>query len=291
MYGIEVKQLTYKYFPGTPLETVALNKIDLTIDQGEFLALVGATGSGKSTLVQHFNGLLQPTSGEIRVLGRDVANPGYRSGLWRQVGMVFQYPERQVFSASVFDDVAFGPRNMGLADPVVTAMVNAALDQVDLPPEVGNRDPHSLSGGMQRRVAIAGVLAMEPEILILDEPGAGLEPGVKKGILDRIKQLQVQDRITVILVTHNLDDVAVYADRVAVLKGGELHLAGPPREILGRHQDALTATGLVPPLAVELHQKLARAGINLPEIPLTRAEVLDALCTLWPGQREKPGGD
>lgn len=288
MFCIETTKLTKIYFPGTPLETVALQDINLTVRRGEFLALVGATGSGKSTLVLHFNGLLLPTKGLVSVLGRDVTETRHRKELWRRVGVVFQFPERQIFHATVFEDVAFGPRNMGLDEPAVTGRVEWALETVGLPRETGCADPATLSGGMRRRVAIAGVLAMQPEILILDEPGAGLEPGAKQALLDKIKQVQAGGT-TVILITHDLEDAATYADRVAVLRRGRLLRAGNTREVL-HCVDLLEDAGLAPPQAVELTRRLARAGINLPESPLTLSEATRVLGRLLASAAGKTGG-
>lgn len=289
MFCIETDKLTHVYFPGTPLETVALRDIDLAVNRGEFLALVGAAGSGKSTLVLHFNGLLLPTSGRVNVLGRDVTDPKHRKELWRRVGVVFQFPERQIFNATVFEDVAFGPRNMGLGEPAVAERVEEALETVGLPREAGRADPSTLSGGTRRRVAIAGVLAMRPEILILDEPGAGLEPGAKRDILNKIKQVQAGCGTTVILITHDLEDAATYADRVAVLRRGKLLRAGNLWEVFSC-VGLLEEAGLEPPRAVELARRLARAGVNLPELPLTLEEATRVVGRMLASARGKPGG-
>ncbi len=265
---ISVSKLTHVYFPRTPLETAALQDVDLEVREGEFLVLAGAAGSGKSTLVQHFNGLLLPTSGRVHVLGGDTADRRHRQELWRRVGLVFQFPERQIFSATVFDDIAYGPRNMGLSGTELQERVWQAMAAAGVAREMQQADPETLSGGMRRRVAIAGVLAMQPEILILDEPGAGLEPRARRDILQRLKELQAGCGTTVILITHHLDDAAVYADRVAVLRKGRLFCAGPPGEVLTR-PGLLQDAGLEPPYTVELAARLAGAGVSLPETPLT----------------------
>ncbi|KJS71382.1 MAG: hypothetical protein JL56_14885 [Desulfotomaculum sp. BICA1-6] len=276
---IKIENLTHTYFPGTPLETAALQDISLTVDQGETLALAGATGSGKSTLVRHLNGLLAPTAGRIRILDGDVADKKFRRRLWRRVGLVFQFPERQIFSATVYEDIAFGPRNTGLAGQALSERVSQAAAAVGLPEDMLRTDPAELSGGMLRRAAIAGVLAMHPDILILDEPGAGLEPRARESILQRIKELQVSQGTTVILITHQLDDAALYADRLALLKKGRLLAVGPTAEILSRC-DLLDEAGLEPPFTVELTRRLAAAGINLPKTPLNPAEAARLLAVM-----------
>jgi len=286
---IEVEGLTHVYFPGTPLEMVALRDIDLTVDEGEFLALVGTAGSGKSTLVQHFNGLLQPTRGCVRVLGRDIKDKKYRQQLWHQVGLVFQFPERQIFSATVFEDIAFGPRNMGWDSSAVTKVVIETLAMVGMPEDIQTADPRTLSGGMLRRVAICGVLAMRPQILIMDEPGAGLEPAARQFILSSIKQMQAQQGITVILITHQLEDVAVYADRVAMLHQGELLCVGKVRKLLEQTQ-LLQQAGLKAPFAVELAQRLISLGIKLSNMPLTLDDAVQLLHGLIIASEAVPGG-
>ncbi|TYO93816.1 energy-coupling factor transporter ATPase [Desulfallas thermosapovorans] len=286
MQCIEVERLTHVYLPGTPLENVALRDIELTVHEGEFIALVGAAGSGKSTLVQHFNGLLLPTAGRVRVFGTDTTDKKHRQGLWSQVGLVFQFPERQIFSATVFDDIAFGPRNMGWDRAKVAGRVKEALALVGLPEAIQTADPATLSGGILRRVAIAGVLVMRPRVLVLDEPGAGLEPRARQFILAGLKDLQVRLGTTVILITHFLEDAAAYADRVVVLKRGELLCDGKTREVLSQRQ-VLQEAGLKAPFAVELAQRLNAAGINLPAVPLTLAEAARLLCGLM--QPPEPG--
>lgn len=286
---IEIKNLTHVYFPGTPLENTALRDVNLEVEQGEFLALAGATGSGKSTLVRHLNGLLVPTAGLVKVLGGDVADKKFRRQLWRRVGLVFQFPERQIFSATVYEDIAFGPRNTGLAGAALEERVSRAAAAVELPESLLQADPGELSGGMRRRAAIAGVLAMRPEVLVLDEPGAGLEPAARGRILGRLKELQAGQGMTVILITHHLEDAALYADRTAVLKAGRLLAAGRTREILGR-ADLLRKAALEPPFAVQLADRLADGGISMPRNPLTIEDAVRMLAPLLPAGAVKPGG-
>jgi len=268
---------------------VALRDIDLTVNEGEFLALVGTAGSGKSTLVQHFNGLLQPTRGSVRVLGRDITDKKFRQQLWHQVGLVFQFPERQIFSPTVFEDIAFGPRNMGWDSSAITRVVIETLAMVGLPEDIQALDPRTLSGGMLRRVAICGVLAMRPRILIMDEPGAGLEPAARQFILSSIKEIQAQQGITVILITHQLEDVAVYADRVALLHQGELLCVDKVRKVLNQTQ-VLQQAGLRAPFAVELAQRLISADIKLLTLPLTIEDAVQLLHGLILASDAIPGG-
>ncbi|WP_347489960.1 energy-coupling factor transporter ATPase [Desulfoscipio sp. XC116] len=284
---IEADGLTHVYFPGTPLEMVALRDIQLTVNEGEFIALVGASGSGKSTLAQHFNGLLLPASGSVRVLGGDTADKKHRRALWRYVGLVFQFPERQIFSNTVFEDIAFGPRNMGWDSLKVARRVKEALASVGLSAEMQTANPSALSGGVLRRIAIAGVLAMRPRVLIMDEPGAGLEPEARQFILAQLKELQARYGITVLLITHNLEDAARFADRVAVLRAGELLCVGKAGEVLSRIE-LLQKAGLKAPFAVELAHRLTVAGIKLPVIPLTIEDTARVLYDLM-STGAKPG--
>ncbi|MCG9967879.1 energy-coupling factor transporter ATPase [Pelotomaculum terephthalicicum JT] len=258
---IKVENLTHVYSRGTPFEVTSLDSVSLEIQRGEFYALVGATGSGKSTLVQHFNGILAPTGGNVRVCGIDVANKGLRRELWHRVGLVFQQPEHQLFEETVFDDVAFGPRNLGLNNAEVRERVIDALRLVDLDPEeVGRTSPFRLSGGMRRKAAIAGVLALRPEVLVLDEPAAGLDPVSRRQLMERIDRLRGERGITVVLVTHNMEEVARWADRVAVLHKGRLAMEAPPREVFNKTEE-LRALGLDVPATVELMLRLQARGL------------------------------
>ncbi len=290
MSCIEIENMSYVYFPGTPLETVALQDINLKVRRGEFLALAGATGSGKSTLVRHFNGLLAPTSGRVFVLGGDVADKKYRRELWKRVGLVFQFPERQIFGATVYEDIAFGPRNAGLTGAALEERVYMAASVVELPEEMLHTDPSGLSGGMRRRVAIAGVLAMRPEILVLDEPGAGLEPRARENILAKIKELQRKHGLTVVLVTHQLEDAALYADRLGIMKKGSLMAIGEPAGVLAK-TGLLREAGLEPPFAVKLACRLMEEGIKLPRVPVTVEDFAGLLEHILKRGKGKPGGE
>jgi len=279
--AIKVDNLTHVYSPGTPFQVVALENISLEIEKGEFYALVGASGSGKSTLVQHFNGLLTPTGGKVWVGGVDLSDRVSRRGLWRTVGLVFQYPEQQLFEETVFDDVAFGPRNLGLGKDEVRQRVEDALRLVGLDPrQVGGRSPFSLSSGMRRRVAIAGVLALKPEILVLDEPAAGLDPAGRRLLMDRIEDFQRTHGLTVVLVTHDMGEVARRAGRMAVLNKGALVMEGRPGEIFSRVEE-LRAVGLDIPEPAELMHRLRADGRQVRTDILTAGEAEEEIAKLF----------
>ncbi len=230
---IEGREISYTYHPGTPHAKKALDGIMLTVERGEFLSLVGANGSGKSTLIQQLNGLLLPEAGELMVLGRSVADKGYREQLWQKVGLVFQFPEQQLFEGTVYDELAYGLKNMGLAKGEIDRRVKEALLGVGIEPAgMMGQSPFSLSGGMRRRVAVASILAMEPEILVLDEPTAGLDPEGSSQILETVKRLQREKGITVILVSHCLNELILFSDRIAVLEKGRIKAQGKVREVL-----------------------------------------------------------
>ncbi|MDD4237568.1 MAG: energy-coupling factor transporter ATPase [Desulfotomaculaceae bacterium] len=257
---IKVENLTHIYAPGTPFQVTSLDNVSLEIYKGEFLAVVGATGSGKSTLVQHFNGLLKPTRGKLVVCGLDVSDKQVSRTLWRKVGLVFQRPEQQFFEETVFDDVAFGPRNMGLGKDEVKERVEEALRLAGLDPlQVGQLSPYRLSGGMKRRAAIAGVLALRPEVLALDEPTAGLDPQGRRQLLDRLENVRREWGVTIILVTHSMEEVGLLAGRVAVLNRGRLSMVGTPREVFSRAEE-LREMGLDIPIPAAIMTRLQAAG-------------------------------
>lgn len=232
---IEIRNLTYVYHPNTTYEKKALNNISFAVEKGEFLGIVGTNGSGKSTLIQHFNGLLCPESGSISVLGQDTRDKDYRDQLWKKVGLVFQFPEQQLFEATVFDELAYGLKNMGLVGEEIEQRVDEALESVGLDPEqLRTCSPFCLSGGMMRRVAVASVLAMKPDILVLDEPTAGLDPEGSSHILQTIKKFQQENAVTVILVSHCINDLILLADRLVVLDQGKLCAWGLIREVLAQ---------------------------------------------------------
>ncbi|MCR4591484.1 MAG: energy-coupling factor transporter ATPase [Lachnospiraceae bacterium] len=255
--------VSYTYEKGTGNEICALNDISVQIGKGEFIGLIGHTGSGKSTFVQHLNGLLKPTSGSIFFRGEDISDKKYKKkNLRSHVGLVFQYPEHQLFEETVFKDVCFGPKNMGLSDRDTELAAFEALRSVRLPEEYYYSSPFELSGGQKRRVAIAGVLAMKPDILILDEPTAGLDPMGRDEILDLVRDLHEKQQITVILVSHSMEDVANYVKRILVMDKGRIIMDGDPRHIFMRHRK-LEEIGLSAPEVFYLMRSLRERGYDV----------------------------
>lgn len=259
--SIEVTGLKYVYMAGTPYEKTALGGIDLKIDEGSFVGIIGHTGSGKSTLIQHFNGLLKPQEGAILVNGKNIWEKGYkRSKVRQKVGLVFQYPEHQLFEETVSKDVAFGPQNMGLSEGTVTSRVRFAMEMVGLDYDsLKDVNPFGLSGGQRRRVAIAGVLAMEPEYLVLDEPTAGLDPRGRREILDSIDNMNKKQGITIVLVSHNMDEIARLADTIVVMEQGRISRRGTPREVFD-DGEYLMELGLALPAMSSLMLRLRERG-------------------------------
>ena len=274
---LTVENLSYTYMPGTPFEVKALKNINLEIPRGEYLAIVGQTGSGKSTLVQHLNGLLKPTKGRVLLEGEDIYQR--KSGLKdlrQRVGLLFQFPEQQLFEETVFADVAFGPKNMGLDEAEIKRRVEKALTLVGLPLDVAQRSPFSLSGGQMRRVAMAGVLAMQPDVLILDEPAAGLDPRGKTEIFDQIDRLHQEENLTVVLVSHSMEDVAVRAKHLLVLGDGEVKHYGTPAEVFTDAAE-LEQLGLALPQMALLMHRLRQSGKDVPTDVFTVAAARDAI--------------
>lgn len=272
---IDVKNLTHVYLPGAPYEKKALDDITLSVNRGEFLGIVGANGSGKSTLIQHFNGLLSPTGGKVTVCGRDISVKQHRNELWKKVGLVFQYPEQQLFEATVFEDVSYGPGNLGLRPEEIKNRVEDALEKVGLEPdEVAQLPPICLSGGLRRRVAIAGVLAMRPEILVLDEPAAGLDPLGREMILKLIKKLQQEDHITVVMVSHSIREIISLAGRIAILEKGRLVAYGNTREVLSQKEFPDLPNIMLPDYLQLIHTLAGRGkNVNTGIITLAEAEL------------------
>lgn len=264
--SIKIENLTYVYNPNSPFETKALDNINLEIKSGEFIGLIGHTGSGKSTLTQHLNGLIKPTSGKIIINGTDITEKSVKlSDVRRKVGLVFQYPEHQLFEETVYKDIAFGPQNLGLSEGEVDQRVKEAMGLVKLPfDELKDRSPFELSGGQRRRVAIAGVFAMKPEVLILDEPTAGLDPRTRDEILEEIRTMHDSYKSTVILVSHSMEDVAKLVGRIIVMHRGTIALSGAPREVF-TEVDTLESIGLGVPQISYLIKALQARGINLRE--------------------------
>ena len=261
---IEVKNLTHIYSEGMPYETVALTDISFEIDKGEFVGIIGHTGSGKSTLIQHLNGLIKPKSGSILIDGVDITGKDVKMrDIRRQIGLVFQYPEYQLFEETVHKDVAFGPLNLGLTQGEADDRVAEAIELVGLSyDEIADRSPFELSGGQKRRVAIAGVIAMKPQILILDEPTAGLDPKAHEDILQMIERIHEMQQNSIILVSHNMGDIAKLADKILVMDRGKLALTGNPAEVF-RQSDLLESLGLGLPPATFMMKELERKGIQV----------------------------
>ena len=284
---IQVEHLTHTYMTDSPFAATALEDVSLTIEDGELIGLLGHTGSGKTTLVQHLNGLLKPTSGRVVVDGLDITEKDVSLlEVRRRVGLVFQYPEYQLFEETVAKDVAFGPKNLGLSEQEVDERVRYALQEVGLVyDEIAERSPFELSGGQMRRVAIAGVLAMRPGTLILDEPTAGLDPAGRRSILGMIRELHAAGGLTVVMVSHNMDDISSLATRLVVMSRGRMVLTGTPREVF-QHRELLSSIGLGIPQAAELTQQLIAEGYPLPADLYTPEEVAEALLKL-PRKEEK----
>ena len=260
---LRLEHVTYSYSPGTAYEIKALDDVSLTIDDDSFVGIIGHTGSGKSTLVQHLNGLLRATEGKIYWGDQDIYAPDYQLRKLRlEIGMVFQYPEHQLFETTVFEDICFGPKNQGLSLEDAKKAAEEALEQVHFPKRLYQNSPFDLSGGQKRRAAIAGVLAMRPRILILDEPTAGLDPRGRDEILDLVKELHEQSKITVILVSHSMEDVANYVDRIIVMDEGRARFDGSPKEVFAHYRE-LEAMGLAAPQVTYLVHDLAEAGFDL----------------------------
>ena len=260
--SLRLEHVTYTYSPGSVYETHALKDVSLEIPAGQFLGVIGHTGSGKSTLIQHFNGLMRPTAGTVYYKDEDIWQEGYSlKRLRSQVGLVFQYPEHQLFEADVLSDVCFGPKNQGCSKEEAEDRAVRALRQTGLKEKYYNSSPFELSGGQKRRVAIAGVLAMEPEVLILDEPTAGLDPKGRDEILDQIAYLHAERKITVILVSHSMEDIARYVDRLLVMNKGEKAFDGKPQEVFS-HCRELEEMGLAAPQITYTMQALCKAGLS-----------------------------
>lgn len=275
--SIILDHVNYSYGEGTPLERKALEDVCLQFPDGQFVGIIGHTGSGKSTLVQHLNGLLKATSGHIYFNGEDIYDKDYdRKRLRSRVGLVFQYPEHQLFETDVFSDVCFGPKNLGLEKKEVELRAYDALRKVGLPNELFYQSPFELSGGQKRRAAIAGVLAMKPEVLILDEPTAGLDPKGREEILRQIKELQTRTGMTILLVSHSMEDVAEYVDRIIVLSEGRVSHDGTPREVFSHYRE-LEEMGLAAPQMTYILHELKERGLEVDTEATTIEEAADTV--------------
>lgn len=262
--SIKIENLTHVYMPKSPFEKKALDNVNLLIEDGEFLALIGHTGSGKSTLIQHLNGLLEPTSGRILVDDIDITNKEAKlTEIRKKIGLVFQYPEYQLFEETIEKDIAFGPNNLGLSSEEVSRRVKKSMEMVGLDYETyKDVSPFDLSGGQKRRVAIAGVIAMEPKVLILDEPTAGLDPQGRDDILEQIKLLHEKYKMTIVLVSHSMEDVGKLAQRIVVMNKGKVELLGKPSEVF-KEVETLEKIGLAVPQVTYLMRVLRERGFNV----------------------------
>ena len=279
---IEVKNLTHVYNEGLPHETTALDDISFRIEDGSFVGIIGHTGSGKSTLLQHLNGLLKPSSGTIVIDGVDITDSHTKMlDIRRKVGLVFQYPEYQLFEETVAKDVAFGPSNLGLGQEEIDERVRRSIELVGLDyNHVKDTSPFELSGGQKRRVAIAGVLAMEPEVLVLDEPTAGLNPKAHFDILNMVQDIHVREHNITIFVSHNMNDIARMSDQVLVIHKGRLAMNGTPAEVFAREEE-LKSMGLALPDATEIVSRLRKEGMDLPQDCLTVDQAADAIAAVF----------
>jgi len=277
--SIEIKNVSYTYTPKTPFAQQALKEVNLTIDKGEFVAVIGQTGSGKSTLAEHIAGLLKPSKGQVCIDGIDVNESSPKAKSARQkVGMVFQYPEEQLFAETVYEDIAFGPRNQGKTPEEVDGAVRRAMAVVSLDFDTfANRSPFQLSGGQMRRVAMAGIFAMETDYLILDEPSAGLDPQSRDNVFAQLMEIFNSRHIGIILITHSMEEAALYAQRILVMSGGELRLDGKTRDIFLKSREELTGAMVDVPESVKLTTELKTAGLKVEGLPLTKTELVTAI--------------
>ena len=274
---IEIKDISHIYMEKTPYEKKALNNVSLIINDGDFVAIAGHTGSGKSTLMQHLNGLLNPNKGKVFIDGIDINKKKDKQTLnaRRSVGVVFQYPEQQLFEESIFADIAFGPRNFGLSESEVEQRVKEAMDFVELDyEEYKDKSPFLLSGGQMRRVAIAGIIALKPKYLVLDEPTAGLDPRLKQNLLQKVKKLHQKEHVTIIMVSHNMDDIALLANKVAVMNQGKLMIYDEPRKVFA-HRDIIEQAGLLEPEVMQLLRKIKEYGLDVEVSALNKQEALN----------------
>lgn len=288
--AIILNKVNYVYSEGTAYQINALKDINLKIGDGEFIGIIGHTGSGKSTLMQHMNGLMKATSGNIYFNGQDIYDQDFDlRELRSRVGLVFQYPEHQLFETTIFDDVCFGPKNQGLSKDEAGLRAFEALKQVGMPEELYYQSPFDLSGGQKRRVAIAGVLAMKPEVLILDEPTAGLDPAGRDEILDLIARMHRERKITVMLVSHSMEDVAKYVQRIIVMNQGSVMFDDTPREVF-KHYRELEQVGLAAPQVTYLMHELREKGLNVnveaTTVEEARESLLEALIGQNPGKSD-----
>ena len=281
---LETRDLTHTYGVGTPFESDPIQQVNLTFSRGEFVGIIGHTGSGKSTLIQHLNGLLKPTSGDVLLDGRSIwSDKKFTRETRFRVGLVFQYPEYQLFEETVYQDIAFGPKNMGLTKDEIDRRVREAAGFVGIPEENLQKSPFELSGGQKRRVAIAGVIAMEPDVLILDEPTAGLDPVGREGILSNIRAYQAAKNATVIMVSHSMEEIASNVSRLIVMNHGKVAMTGAPREVFARAKE-LISMGLDIPQITQVFLRLRDMGVGVDTSVYTVEQALESLKKLRGGK-------
>lgn len=274
---IEIKNLTHIYSPNTPFEQRALDQVNLTIYRGEYLGIIGRTGSGKSTLIQHLNGLIRPTEGEVLFQGQDIwSSKELTHNIRFQVGLVFQYPEYQLFEETIAKDIAYGPTNMKLPQDEIDERVRESMAAVGLAPELADQSPFALSGGQKRRVAIAGVIAMRPDVLVLDEPTAGLDPAGRDEIFELVRSYHKQSGATILIVSHSMEDIAQVADRLLVMNHAKVLFCDTPREVFS-HADEIIAAGLDIPMITKVMLELKKRGHDVDTSVYTVAQAMDAL--------------
>lgn len=274
---IEIKNLTHIYSPNTPFEQRALDQVNLTIYRGEYLGIIGRTGSGKSTLIQHLNGLIRPTEGEVLFQGQDIwSSKELTHNIRFQVGLVFQYPEYQLFEETIAKDIAYGPTNMKLPQTEIDERVRESMAAVGLAPELADQSPFALSGGQKRRVAIAGVIAMRPDVLVLDEPTAGLDPAGRDEIFELVRSYHKQSGATILIVSHSMEDIAQIADRLLVMNHAKVLFCNTPREVFS-HADEIIAAGLDIPMITKVMLELKKRGHDVDTSVYTVAQAMDAL--------------
>lgn len=278
--SIEIRNVTHIYMEKTPYEKMALDDVSLTIEEGSFTAIAGHTGSGKSTLMQHINGLLTPDKGMVHIDGIDINKKNKAAFTARRsVGLVFQYPEQQLFEETVAKDIAFGPKNFGLSEDEIKERVKDAMEFVELDyEEYKDKSPFELSGGQMRRVAIAGIIALKPKYLVLDEPTAGLDPQLKANLLNKVKRLHSKEKMTIIMVSHNMDDIAKLADKVAVMNHGKLMIYDKPDKVFANRQ-IIKDAGLLEPEVMQLLQKIKDKGLDVNVNVLNKNDALKEILT------------
>lgn len=282
---IEFDKVSHVYMEGSPFETVALNEVDLKINAGDFVGIIGHTGSGKTTLVQHINALLKPKSGKVIVKGVETSTEKSKlNDLRKTVGLVFQYPEYQLFEETVIKDVAYGPRNLGIAEDEIEKRVLSALKKVGLnADEDGSKSPFELSGGQKRRAAFAGVLAMEPDILILDEPTAGLDPQGRREVLELLQSLNSTQNMTIIMISHYMDEIAAVCSKVLVMNDGQVAMYDEPKKVF-KEYDKLVELGLDVPYTLKLAAQMKKHGVNISGTPLTLDEMYSEIAAIKEGK-------